>query len=185
MIFAFYEARAGDPPVSLVHRSLACGSITVSADTLLSSPNDDPDVQGLRQTIRLTDVSKQRSFNLPLFQHWSKNERLHGQKVLDGLIWGFQCATTKFNETYIILFWSCKNPDAKSCEESMSIRDEWTAAYDKCGNHLPADPTNMTKVDEERIKRLGLWPFFERPDLDRTGGFTYFYDQVAPNGHIR
>jgi len=103
--FTIQNAVATEAPVSHVHRTLACGPVTVISDTLLSSPNNDADTQGLSQSITLTDVSRKLSFALPLFQHWSKNNRLK-KKVLDGLVWAFQCARSRSGEIYIILLWS-------------------------------------------------------------------------------
>lgn len=179
------EASACALPVSFVHRTLDCGSISVTSDTQLASLNDVFEAQGLDQTVRLTNVSPHESVTLPIFQHWSRSKKLDGRMVLDGLVWAFECVTSTSGETYVKLLWSCSNPEAKTCEEAMSIRDEWTSFYDRHGRPLPADPRNMTPADEQHIRQLGLWPSFIQDDLDRDGGLTYFYKQIAPNGHIR
>jgi len=67
----------------------------------------------------------------------------------------------------------------------MDIRDEWDEFYDRHGNPLPDNPYKVTPADVQRIKQLGLWPTFIQNDLDETGGLTYFYKQVDPNGHIK
>jgi len=63
--------------------------------------------------------------------------------------------------------------------------NEWYALYDRQGYSLPADPRTMMPADQRRIKQLGLWQHFMSDNLDKNGGFTYFYKQGDPNGHVR
>jgi hypothetical protein len=183
-VCAMHKLKANEARISHAHRTLDCGSITVASDTQLAITNDDLDAQGLSQVIRLTDMNSRRSVALPLFQDWSRNKDLHGQKALNGLVWAFDCVTARSGAPYVELFWSCTNPYAETCESAMSIRDEWMALYDKLGHSMPTDPRNMTQADERCIKRLGLWQSLMREDIEGSGGFTYFTKQVSPNGHI-
>jgi hypothetical protein len=172
-------------PVSFVHRTLLCQSLIVTSDTALSSTNLDPHAQGLSQAIRLTDMSRQRTIVLPIFQNFSPNKNLHGKKVLDGLVWAFECGAGPSGQPYVKLLWSCTNPDAATCSPAEDVDDEWRALYDSSGHHLPAEPRYLTSSDKRKIGHLGLWHFLMHDGLHRNGGFTYFYKQVEPNGHIR
>ncbi len=168
-----------------MHRVLDCGAIVITADTRLMHPDDDFDPRGLAQTIRLQDVPTGHSVILPLFQHWSKNNKLHRSKALDGLVWAFESLTSKTGEVYVKLLWDCANPNATTCESAMDKRDEWIAAYDRFGHSIPVDPHAMRPSDQRHLESLGLWPAFIQGDLDKNGGYTYFFKQVDPKGHIR
>lgn len=176
---------ANERPTRFVHRTLSCGSVQVTSDTLLLDLNDNLEARGLSQEIRLTDLSARRSVALPLFQRWTADRELHRRKLLDGLIWAFECVTAHSGRSYVMLLWACTNPRSKTCEAAMTIQDEWKAFYDNQGRPLPPDPRNVTPADEEKIKHLGLFSPYIQDNLERDGGFTYFYKQVAPNGHIQ
>lgn len=184
-IGAWQAGTANERPRWFVHRVLECGSVRVTSDTKLLDRNDVLEPRGLSQRIRLTDMSTHRSVTLPIFQRISKSKRSDGRNILDGLVWAFDCATSSSGETYVMLEWSCTNPDSKTCQSAMDIRDEWDEFFDRHGNPLPDNPWKVTPADVQRIKQLGLWPTFIQNDLDKTGGFTYFYKQVDPNGHIK
>lgn len=149
-------ASAKPLPTAFVHRVLDCGSFKVEANTLLSRPNDDFEVQGFSQTIRLFDVKTHHSVELPIFRRFSRSTKFRGRLVLDGLVWGWECMTAKTGKNYVMLLWSCTNPESKTCEAAMDINGEWMTIYDVNGRLVPANPRDMKRSDEHRIRALGL-----------------------------
>lgn len=160
-------------PTSFVHRTIDCGRFVVEADTLLTRPNDDFETQGLSQTIHIIDSAGHRSIRLPLFQHFSKSRKFNGRLILDGLVYAWDCRTTRSGETYVMLSWSCINLVSKACESQMGIRKEWIALYDVNGRPVPPNPLNFRLSDQRRIRKMGLWEQFTRPDSQKSG-VTYF-----------
>lgn len=97
------NTKAKESPTSVVHRVLDCGLLSVTSDAKLAASNDDLDAQGLSQITRLTDMSMHRSVTLPIFQHWSRDKDLQGRKILDGLVWAFECVILPSGKTYVML----------------------------------------------------------------------------------
>jgi len=185
LLVASHQMRAEERPLSFVQRTLLCKSLIVTSSTRLSSTNDDFNAQGLSQVIQLTDTLKHRTIILPIFQHYSQTKSLPGKKVLDGLVWAFECTVAPSGQPYVMLLWGCTNPDAETCSTAQDAAGEWRALYDSSGHHLPVDPRNLSSSDEKKIRHLGLWSFFIRSDVNKNGGVTYFYKQGDRNSHIR